>query len=75
MLANAVGKLVGEVRAKSYLMIVDLKITTHQQVNNKNKRQTIKTRIVSGIQGTRTPAEEIMPKIHDKVVHTLVSMF
>ena len=75
MLANAVGQLVGEVRAKSYLMIVDLKITSQQQVKGKKKRQTIKTRIVSGIQGTRAPAEEIMPQIRDKVVLSAVSMF
>ena len=75
MLANAVGQLVGEVRAKSYLMIVDLKITSQQQVKNKARSQTIKTRIVSGIQGTRAPAEEIMPKIRDKIVHSAVSMF
>lgn len=75
LLANAVGQLVGEVRAKSYLMIVDLKIGSQQEVNNKKRRQAIKTRIVSGIQGTRSPAEEIMPKMRDKAVHTAVSMF
>ena len=75
MLANAVGQLVGEVRAKSYLMIVDFKIGSQQEVNNKKRRQAIKTRTVSGIQGTRLPAEEIMLKIRDKAVHTAASMF
>lgn len=75
VIASGIGFLVNKVRAKSYVMILDLKVESSRKAGRGLAFNTHKARIVAGVEGSYRSADEILPAMEQALIKYVVGIF